>query len=159
GKSTLTEALVAKLEERGRTLTILDGDEIRTHLSKGLSFSREDRDVNVLRVAYVAQQVVRHGGVAIAAVISPYAQTRAQAREMIGDFIEVFVDAPLPVVESRDVKGLYRKARAGEIKGFTGIDDPYEAPESPDVHLRTDQMSVAECVDAVFGKLQSMGYL
>lgn len=159
GKSTLTEAIAARLEAAGRTLTLLDGDEIRTHLSRGLSFSREDRDINVMRVAFVAREVVRHRGVAIAAVISPYRQTRAQAREMIGEFIEVFVDAPLAVAEARDVKGLYAKARAGEISGFTGIDDPYEAPEAPEVHVRTDQMSVSECVDAVFGKLQSMGYL
>lgn len=159
GKSTLTQALRKAMESESQTVTVLDGDEIRTHLSKGLSFSREDRDINVMRVAYVAREVNRHGGVAIAAVISPYRATRQKAREMIPNFVEVFVDAPLDVVESRDVKGLYQRARAGEIQGFTGIDDPYEAPEAPEVHVRTDQRSVTECVDAVMGKLQSMGYL
>ncbi len=159
GKSTLTDGLVKRLEDRGRTVTVLDGDEIRTHLSKGLSFSREDRDINVMRVAYVAREVAKHGGIAVAAVISPYRATRARARDMVGPFIEVFVDAPIDVCEARDVKGLYKKARAGEIAGFTGIDDPYEPPEDPEVHLRTDQMSVEECLNAIEEELTRQGYL
>lgn len=159
GKSTLTSALVERLEDRGRTVTVLDGDEIRTHLSKGLGYSREDRDINVMRVAYVAREVAKHGGIAVAAVISPYRSSRASARDMVGPFIEVFVDAPLEVCEARDVKGLYAKARAGEIAGFTGIDDPYEPPEAPEVHLRTDQMSVAECLDAIEAELTQRGYV
>lgn len=159
GKSTLTGELVKRLETTGRAVTVLDGDEIRTHLSKGLTFSREDRDINVMRVAYVAREVCKHGGLAVAAVISPYRETRARARDMVGPFVEVFVDAPLEVCEARDVKGLYKKARAGEIPSFTGIDDPYESPETPEVHVRTDQMSVEECVDAIEAELRRRGYV
>lgn len=159
GKSTLTEALVTRLRARSRVVTVLDGDEVRTHLSRGLGFGREDRDINVMRVAYVAREVVRHGGLAVAAVISPYRATRAQAREMVGEFVEVFVDAPLAVCEARDVKGLYKKARTGEITGFTGIDDPYEAPETPEVHVRTDQESVEACVARIEDELSKRGYV
>lgn len=138
GKSTTAEVLTALLLESGRRLTILDGDVVRTHLSKGLGFSREDRDTNIRRIGFVAAEIVRHQGVAICAAISPYRATRNDVRTMVGDqFIEVFVDTPLEVCEDRDTKGLYAKARRGEIKGFTGIDDPYEPPQSPEITLDT----------------------
>jgi sulfate adenylyltransferase len=142
GKSVTAEALRALLLERGRAVTFLDGDEVRLHLSKGLGFSREDRDANILRIGYVASEVVRHGGVAICSAISPYAAARAGARKLVlgatpapGAFIEAFVDTPIETCEQRDIKGLYAKARRGELKGFTGVDDPYEAPASPEVRL------------------------
>ncbi|MEL6339407.1 MAG: adenylyl-sulfate kinase [Myxococcota bacterium] len=159
GKSTIAQLLSDRLEASGRTVTRLDGDEIRTHLTRGLSFSREDRDINVMRVAYVAREVVRHGGIAVASLISPYRETRGRARAMIGEFVEVFVDAPLEVCESRDVKGLYARARAGEIADFTGIDDPYEPPEKPEVHIRTDSESVEESVDTIITTLRSLEYV
>ena len=139
GKTTIAKLLAEKFIAHGRVVTLLDGDVVRTHLSKGLGFSREDRDTNVRRIAFVASEIVKHGGVVICAVISPYRETRAECRKMIGDtqFVEVFVDAPLSVCEARDVKGLYARAKRGEIKGFTGIDDPYERPLSPEVHADT----------------------
>lgn len=138
GKSSVAEALTEMLLEYGRQVTLLDGDVVRTQLSKGLGFSREDRDANVLRIAYVASEIVRHGGIAIAAAISPYTATRAEARRMIGSgFIEVFVDTPIEICEARDVKGMYAKARRGEIKGFTGVDDPYEQPAHPELRIDT----------------------
>ena len=117
--------------------TVLDGDVVRTHLSKGLGFSKEDRDTNILRIGYVASEIVRHGGAVICAAISPYRATREEVRRMVGEerFVEVYVDARIEVCEERDTKGLYARARAGEILGFTGIDDPYEAPERPDLRL------------------------
>jgi adenylyl-sulfate kinase len=139
GKTTTAEALRAEFIKSGRTVTMLDGDEVREHLSAGLDFSRAGRDANVLRLAYVASEIVKHGGIVICAAISPYAATRAQARVMIGtNFIEVYAAAPLAVCEERDPKGLYARARRGEIKSFTGVDDPYEAPERADVVLQTD---------------------
>ena len=116
----------------------MDGDIVRTHLSKGLGFSAEDRDTNIRRIGYVASEIVRHGGVAVCAAVSPYRATRDDVRNMVGvdHFIEVFVDTPLSVCEDRDVKGMYAKARRGEIKNFTGIDDPYEPPENPEIILR-----------------------
>lgn len=139
GKSTTAEALVPLLEAQGREVTLLDGDVVRMHLSTGLGFSREDRDTNVRRVGYVAGEVVRHGGLVVAALVSPYRATRDEVRAMVGEgsFIEVFVDTPLNVVEQRDVKGWYAKARAGEVKAFTGVDDPYEPPLSPELTLQT----------------------
>jgi sulfate adenylyltransferase len=139
GKSTTAEVLQALLLENGRQVTLLDGDVVRTHLSKGLGFSKEDRDTNIVRIGFVASEVVRHGGVAICAAISPYRATRDQVRNMVGPdrFIEVFVDAPLEVCEMRDTKGLYAKARRGELEGFTGINDPYEPPVNPEITLDT----------------------
>jgi sulfate adenylyltransferase len=135
GKSTIAEVLTVMLQEHGRHVTVLDGDVVRTHLSKGLGFSKEDRDINIRRIGFVAAELVRHHGVAICAAVSPYRSTRNDVRSMVGDghYIEVFVDTPLEVCEQRDVKGLYAKARRGEIKGFTGIDDPYEAPDHPEI--------------------------
>lgn len=139
GKSTTAEILTQQLMEHGRQVTLLDGDVVRTHLSKGLGFSKEDRDINIRRIGFVAAEVVRHGGTAVCAAVSPYRATRGDVRRMTGDdqFIEVFVDTPLEVCEQRDHKGLYAKARRGEIKGFTGIDDPYDAPIHPEIRLDT----------------------
>lgn len=143
GKSTTAEALTDLLMEHGRQVTLLDGDVVRTHLSKGLGFSKEDRDTNILRIGFVASEIVRHGGMAICAAVSPYSATRNAVRAMVGSerFIEVFVDTPLGVCEERDSKGMYAKARRGEITGFTGIDDPYEAPENPEITLDTVRSS------------------
>jgi sulfate adenylyltransferase len=138
GKSTTADVLTVMLLEHGRQVTVLDGDIVRTHLSKGLGFSQEDRDTNIRRIGFVASEIVRHGGIVVCAAISPYRATRNDVRNMVGEgFIEVFVDTPLEVCEARDAKGMYAKARAGEIKGFTGIDDPYEAPLNPEIVLET----------------------
>ncbi len=139
GKSTTAEVLTQLLLQFGRTLTVLDGDVVRTHLSKGLGFSKEDRDTNIRRIGWVAAEIVRHGGTAICAAISPYRAIRNEVRGMVGTehFVEVFVDTPIEVCEQRDYKGMYAKARRGEIKGFTGIDDPYESPEHPEITLDT----------------------
>ncbi len=164
GKSTVAEALVVKLLERGRQSTLLDGDVVRTHLSKGLGFSREDRDTNILRIGFVAGEIVRHNGICICAAISPYRATRDAVRQMIeeigeGRFIEVFVDTPLEVCEQRDVKGMYAKARRGEIKGFTGVDDPYERPIAPEITLDTVNFSPEACADQIIAYLESQGFL
>ena len=139
GKSTTAEILTSLLLERGRQVTVLDGDVVRTHLSKGLGFTPEDRDTNILRIGFVASEISRHGGTVICAAISPYRATRNEARKMVGTdrFIEVFVDTPIEVCESRDVKGLYARARRGQITGFTGVDDPYETPVNPEITLDT----------------------
>ncbi len=139
GKSTTAEVLTQLLLEHGRQVTVLDGDVVRTHLSKGLGFSKEDRDVNIRRIGYVAGELVRHGGTVVCAAVSPYRATRNDVRALVGSdhFVEVFVDTPIEVCEQRDVKGMYAKARRGEIKGFTGIDDPYEAPEHAEITLDT----------------------
>ncbi len=139
GKSTTAEVLTQLLLEHGRQVTLLDGDVVRTHLSRGLGFSKEDRDINIRRIGFVASEIVRHGGTVICAAVSPYRATRNDVRNMVGSdyFVEVFVDTPLEVCEQRDTKGLYAKARRGEIKGFTGIDDPYEPPEQAEIRLDT----------------------
>jgi len=146
GKSTTAEILTDLLLERGRQVTVLDGDVVRTHLSKGLSFSKEDRDVNILRIGYVASEIVRHRGMVLCAAVSPYRATRNDVRSMVGKdhFVEVFVDTPLEVCEGRDTKGMYAKARRGEIKGFTGIDDPYEPPLNPEIKLSTTDKTAEE---------------
>lgn len=135
GKSTIAEILTAILPEHGRRVTLLDGDVVRTHLSQGLGFSKEDRDTNIRGIGFVAAEIVRHGGTAVCAAISPYRATRNEVRKMVGSdqFVEVFVDAPLDVCEKRDLKGLYARARLGELKNFTGIDDPYEPPGRPEI--------------------------
>ena len=139
GKSTTAEVLTGLLMEHGRQVTVLDGDVVRTHLSKGLGFSKDDRDANIRRIGFVASEIVRHGGVAICAAVSPYSAVRNEVRAMVGSehFIEVFVDTPLHVCEDRDPKGMYAKARRGEISNFTGIDDPYEAPTDPEITVDT----------------------
>ena len=163
GKSTTAEALVPLLRARGREVTVLDGDVVRTHLSAGLGYSREDRDTNVRRVGYVAGEVVRHGGLVVAALVSPYRETRAEVREMIGraggGFVEVFVDTPLAVVEERDVKGLYARARAGEVRELTGLDDPYEPPLSPELTLQTTDTTPEANARLVIEYLEGHGYL
>ena len=164
GKSTIAHALVERLAEYGRNVSMLDGDEIRTHLSKGLGFSKEDRDTNIRRVGYVAGLVAQHGGTMLCSVISPYRATRDEARaKSNGQFVEVFCDTPLEVCETRDVKGLYAKARnavaEGKPMGFTGVDDPYEAPVEPEVTLDTSKLGVAECADAIITRLLELGYI
>jgi sulfate adenylyltransferase len=161
GKSTIAASVVPMLLERGRQLTVLDGDVVRTHLSKGLGFSKDDRDTNILRIGFVAGEITRHNGTVICAAISPYSQTRNEVKKLIGHdrFIEVFVDTPLEVCEQRDVKGLYAKARAGEIKGFTGIDDPYEAPRDPEIRLDTVANSPDGCARQIVDYLTERGFL
>lgn len=161
GKSTTAEILTVLLLERGRQVTVLDGDVVRTHLSRGLGFSKEDRDINIRRIGFVASEIVRHGGAVICAAVSPYRATRNDVRNMVGGdhFIEVFVDTPLEVCEARDAKGLYARARRGEIRGFTGIDDPYEPPENPELVLDTVNFSPEENARRVLEHLSSMGFV
>ena len=161
GKSTTAEVLTVLLMEHGRQVTILDGDVVRTHLSKGLGFSKEDRDTNIRRIGYVASEIVRHGGVAICAAVSPYRATREDVRNMVGQehFVEVFVDTPLEVCEQRDLKGMYAKARRGEIKGFTGIDDPYEPPSNPEIVLTTTDCSPKDNAKRIIEFLLAEGFL
>jgi adenylylsulfate kinase len=147
GKSTIAHALAQTLKEKGYSrLELLDGDIVRQNLTKGLGFSKADRDENIRRIGFVAHLLTRNGVIVIVSAISPYQAIRQEVKKQIGDFLEVYVNAPLAVCESRDVKGLYKKARAGEIKQFTGIDDPYEAPENPDAECCTDREPVADCV-------------
>jgi adenylylsulfate kinase len=146
GKTTITQALEEKLRNHDYPLEVLDGDIVRTNLTKGLGFSKEDRDENIRRIGFVSHLLTRNGVIVIVSAISPYRQMREEVREKIGDFVEVFVNAPLAVCEGRDVKGLYKKARAGEIKSFTGIDDPYEPPLHPEVECRTDLETLEESV-------------
>jgi adenylyl-sulfate kinase len=149
GKSTISKAVFEKLWARGYKVELLDGDAVRQNLSKGLGFSKEDRDENVRRVGFVAELLTRNGVVALVSLISPYRQVREEVRRNIGHFLEVYVHAPLEVCEQRDVKGLYRRARAGEFHGMTGVDDPYEPPVAPDVECRTDRETAAESVAKV----------
>lgn len=161
GKSTTAEVLTILLLEAGRQVTVLDGDVVRTHLSKGLGFSREDRDTNVRRIGFVASELVRHGGAVICAAVSPYRSTRNEVRAMMGpdQFIEVFVDTPLEVCETRDSKGMYARARRGEIQGFTGINDPYEAPETPELTLDTTRRTPEENARQICKLLGKEGFL
>jgi sulfate adenylyltransferase len=161
GKSTTAEILTSLLLEHGRQVTLLDGDVVRTHLSKGLGFSREDRDTNILRIGFVAGEIARHGGTVICAAISPYRATRNEARKMVSDerFVEVFVDTPIEVCEERDVKGLYARARRGQITGFTGVDDPYEAPVNPELTLNTVEYSAEENARRIVAYLEEQGFL
>ncbi len=163
GKSTIANALMVKMLERGeRPATLLDGDVVRTHLSKGLGFSQEDRSTNVQRIGFVASEITKHRGIAICAPIAPYEADRRANRDLIetyGGYIEVFVDTPIEVCEQRDVKGLYAKARAGIIKGFTGIDDPYEAPTDAEIVCDTTRYSAEACAEQVMAKLVELGYL
>jgi adenylylsulfate kinase len=157
GKSTLAELVAQELERRGRGVEILDGDVVRTHLTKGLGFSKEDRDENIRRIGFVCKLLSRHGAVAIAAAISPYRNVRDGVRSTIENFIEVYVDTPLEVCIERDVKGMYRKALAGEMKNFTGIDDPYEAPLNAEVVVETHKERPAESAARILAKLEQMG--
>lgn len=164
GKSTIAHALVERLAEFGRNVSFLDGDEIRTHLSKGLGFSKEDRDTNINRVGYVAGLIAAQGGTTICSVVSPYRASRENARRLSkGNFVEIFCDTPIDVCETRDVKGLYAKARAAVADGkgmsFTGIDDPYEPPINPEVTLDTSRLGVAECVEMIVARLKTLGFI
>ncbi|HKO32351.1 MAG TPA: adenylyl-sulfate kinase [Candidatus Limnocylindria bacterium] len=159
GKSTIAHLLETELRNRGHKVEVLDGDVVRTHLSKGLGFSKEDRDTNILRIGWVCEVLSRNDVVAIGAAISPYREIRDQVRANIGRFVEVYVEAPLEVLADRDVKGLYRKAMAGEIKGFTGVDDPYEEPLNPEVVCHSDGSETPEESAAkVLAKLEELGY-
>jgi adenylylsulfate kinase len=160
GKTTISEIVEHELRNRFRKIEVLDGDIVRTNLSKGLGFSRADRDTNVLRIGFVAELLTRNGVGVIVSAISPFKEARDQVRRNIGeDFIEIFVDAPLEVCAQRDVKGLYKKAFAGEIPQFTGVSDPYEAPAAPELHIRTDEEDAQESARRVVGYLEEAGYL
>ncbi|MCS6813381.1 MAG: adenylyl-sulfate kinase [Cyanobacteria bacterium] len=159
GKTTIATAVEQELSQRGCAVELLDGDVVRTHLSKGLGFSKEDRDTNIRRIGFVASLLCKHGVIAIAAAISPYRATRQEVRQMARQFVEVYVAAPLAVCEQRDVKGLYAKARAGKIQNFTGIDDPYEEPLAPEIVCHTEQESIQESVTRVITYLEEHGYV
>jgi adenylylsulfate kinase len=160
GKTTIAEIVERELREKFGKVEVLDGDIVRTNLSKGLTFSREDRDTNVLRIGFVADLLTRNGVGVIVSAISPFKEARDQVRHQIGDdFIEIFVDAPLEVCADRDVKGLYKKAFSGEIPQFTGVSDPYEAPAAPELHIHTDQEDPQDSARRVVEKLEELGYL
>ena len=161
GKSTTAEIVVSRLLEAGRQVTMLDGDIVRTHLSKGLGFSKEDRDTNILRIGFVAAEIVRHGGAVVCAAVSPYRATRDSVRALVGaeNFLEVFVDTPLEVCEARDEKGMYAQARKGLIRNFTGIDDPYEPPLAPELSIDTVNATAEENADAIAALLRARGFL
>lgn len=159
GKSTISDVLVKKITEKGRNVEVLDGDVVRTNLSKGLGFSKEDRDINIRRIGFVAHLLTRNGVAVICAAISPYISIRNENRELIGNFVEVFVKASVEECARRDVKGLYKKAFAGEIKEFTGVSDPYEPPENPEVVCDTENETVEESANKIISKLKELGYL
>jgi adenylyl-sulfate kinase len=159
GKSTLAELLAQQLGVAGKRVEVLDGDVIRTHLSKGLGFSKEDRDTNIRRIGWVCEILSRNDVVAIAAAISPYREIRDEVRERIGRFVEVFVEVPLEIAIERDTKGLYKKAIAGEIKQFTGISDPYEPPLHPEVIIHSAEESPEQSAARIIEKLRELGYL
>jgi sulfate adenylyltransferase len=161
GKSSIAERVMVMLMERGRPVTLLDGDVVRTHLSKGLGFSKEDRDTNIRRIGFVAAEIVRHNGAVVCAAVSPYEATRNECRAMVGDdrFVLVHVDTPLEVCEQRDTKGMYAKARRGEIRGFTGIDDPYERPGNPEMLLTTTECTPEDNARSVVAHLVKLGFL
>jgi adenylylsulfate kinase len=160
GKTTITNLLVKELRKREVPLEVLDGDIVRENLSKGLGFSKEDRDTNIRRIAFVANLLSRHGVPVITAAISPYREIRNEAREMMDDrFIEVYAKASVETCEKRDVKGLYAKARAGEIKEFTGVSDPYEPPENPEIVIETEQLSPEESAEQILGYLADRGLI
>jgi len=160
GKTTIAEIVERDLRERHGNIEVLDGDIVRTNLSKGLGFSREDRDTNVLRIGFVADLLTRNGVGVIVSAISPFKEVRDQVRRNVGeDFLEVFVDAPLDVCAERDVKGLYAKAFSGEIPQFTGVSDPYEAPIAPELHIKTNEEEPADSARRVVDHLEELGYL
>ncbi len=160
GKSTVAEMLYHELKARGMKTEILDGDVVRQNLSKGLGFSKEDRDTNIARIAFVADMLTRNGVATICCPISPYKETRDAARELIGDFVEIYVSATVDEIAAhRDPKGLYKKAMAGEITGFTGVDDPYEVPEHPELVVDTMVQEPVESLQAVLDKLAELGYI
>jgi adenylyl-sulfate kinase len=157
GKSTIASAVAPSLAQRGHRVEVLDGDEVRTNLCQGLGFSREDRDANIARIGYVAGKLAKHGVAVVVAAISPYREARDKIRASVASFVEVHVAAPVSVCAERDVKGLYAKALAGEIKNFTGVSDPYEAPLQPEITLRTERETVEDCVGRVLAWLEAEG--
>ncbi|MGH2767759.1 MAG: adenylyl-sulfate kinase [Actinomycetota bacterium] len=159
GKSTIARALEAELRARGEHVEVLDGDLVRENLSKGLGFSKEDRDTNIRRIGFVAHLLARNGVKAICAAISPYREVRDEVRRLAGDFVEVYVATPLEICEERDVKGHYARARSGELSGFTGVDDPYEPPLSPELTLSTVGESPDDSAALILRELQVRGYL
>jgi adenylyl-sulfate kinase len=160
GKTTISRLVEKELRTRGRKVEVLDGDVVRENLSKGLGFSKEDRDTNIRRIGFVCELLTRNDVVAIAAAISPYRAIRDENRARVGGrFVEVYCDCPIDVLSERDVKGLYKKALAGEIKNFTGVDDPYEPPLHPEVVIRSDQETPEQSAAKVIAKLQTLGYL
>src|ERR1700730_6769888 len=159
GKSTLSEIIEHRLKEHGRNVEVLDGDVVRTHLSNGLGFSREDRDTNIKRIGFVCGLLTRNGVICISAAIAPYREARDWARKEIGNFVEVYVRCPIDVCRQRDVKGLYKLVDEGKIKNFTGVDDPYEEPLHPELVIETDRETIEESVSCIFAKLEELGYL
>jgi len=162
GKTTIAHLVGPVIEERGSIVEYLDGDTVRTHLSKGLGFSKEDRDANIERIGWVAARLTRHGAAVIAAAISPYEATRQKARELVeewGTFVEVYVATSVDECARRDVKGLYEKAFRGEITGFTGVDDPYEEPRSPDLRIDTEQHAPEESAEIILAHLEQRGLI
>jgi adenylylsulfate kinase len=159
GKSTLAQTLEQRFRTLGYKTEVLDGDVVRTYLSKGLGFSREDRNANIKRIAFVCNLLTRNGVICISAAISPYREAREWARQQIGEFVEVYVKCPIEVCCQRDVKGLYKLVHEGKIKGFTGIDDPYEEPENPELVVETDKETIEESVVRILAKLEELGYV
>lgn len=159
GKSTLARKVEETLLERGVNVEVLDGDEVRENLSKGLGFSKEDRDINIRRIGYVAKLLSRNGAVAITAAISPYRAIRDEVRAWHDRFVEVYVKASIDVLKERDIKGMYKKALAGEIKNFTGVSDPYEEPDNPEIVVETDKEDVDESHDKIIRTLELMNYI
>jgi adenylylsulfate kinase len=163
GKSTLSAPVAERLRQLGHKVEVLDGDIVRTNLSKGLTFSKEDRDINVRRIGFVSNLLSRNGVIAITAAISPYREVRDEVRKMITNdgagFVEVYVSCPVEVLAARDVKGLYKKALAGEIKSFTGLDDPYEPPVNPEVVVDSSKEEVADSIEKILSRLRELGYL
>jgi adenylyl-sulfate kinase len=159
GKSTLARKIEETLLERGVNCEVLDGDEVRENLSKGLTFSKEDRDINIRRIGWVCKLLARNGAIAIGAAISPYKAIRDEIREQHERFVEVYVKAPIELLTERDVKGMYKKALAGEIKNFTGVSDPYEEPENPEILVETDKETVDESAHKIIRTLELMSYI
>lgn len=157
GKSTISEQVYARLKAAGARVELLDGDVVRTNLSKGLGFSKEDRDTNIRRIGFVCELLTRNGIIAIVAAISPYREVREEVRARIGNFVEVYVHCPIEVLAERDVKGLYKMAIAGQISGFTGISDPYEPPSDPELTVDSSQETVEDSVEKVWSRLKDMG--
>jgi adenylylsulfate kinase len=159
GKSTLSDHVERHLRAQGYCVEVLDGDIVRTHLSKGLGFSREDRDTNIKRIAFVCSLLTRNGVICISAAIAPYREAREWARQQIGNFVEVYAKCPIEICQQRDVKGLYKLVEDGKLKNFTGVDDPYEEPEHPELVIETDKETIEESVERIFAKLIELGYL
>jgi len=159
GKTTIADRVAEILREKGYKVERLDGDIVRKGLTSDLGFSKEDRDENIKRVTFVAKLLTRNGVAVLATFVSPYRERRAKTRQEIGSFVEVYTRCPVEVCMERDVKGMYEKALAGEIKNFTGVDDPYEEPENPELILDTDKESIDECAQRVLEKLEELGYI